>query len=159
MKFKGRFKIVIHDKFGHIKAKLSFPNGVVNEGKDKILDVMFHGVSQIATWYIGLIDGSSPSLSNADTLASKSWTENQNYSEGARQTWVENAASGQEITTNTPATFSISVDSQTIDGIFIASDSTKGGTSGTLWSTALFGTAQELDNGDTLKVEYELAVS
>ena len=39
-----------------------FPNAIVNEGKNKLLNVMFHGVTAIGTWYMGLIDltGYSP---------------------------------------------------------------------------------------------------
>jgi len=160
MRFKGNFKISIFDKSGRLKDTFYAPNGVVNEGKDKILDVMFHGTSQITTWYIGLINGASPTLNPSDTMASHAgWTENQNYSEGARQTWDESAASGQEIVSNSESTFSINTNGQTIGGIFITSNNTKGGTSGTLWSTAAFGTAKSLDNGDTLKVEYEIAVN
>ena len=159
MKFKGRFKVNIFDKEGRLKDTFYVPNGVVNVGKDKILDVMFHGTAAITTWYIGLINGASPTLSPSDTMASHpGWTENQNYSEGVRQTWDESAASGQEIVSNSESTFSINTNGQTIGGIFITSDNTKGGTLGTLWSTAAFGAAKSLDNGDTLKVEYEIAV-
>jgi len=164
MKIKGRFKVSIFDKSGKLKEILRIPNGVVNDGLIKILDVMFHGDSQISTWYIGLINGSSPVLAATDVMISHpGWTENQNYSEGTRQAWVEAAAalvSGTvKMLTTTEATFSINTNGQTIGGIFITSDNTKGGTTGILWSTAAFGTAKSLDNGDTLKVEYEIAVS
>ena len=163
MKIKGRFKVSIYDKSGKLKEILRIPNGVVNDGLIKILDVMFHGDSQISTWYIGLINGSSPVLAATDVMIlHPGWTENDKYT-GARQAWVEAAAalvSGTvKMLTTTEATFSIDTNGQTIGGIFITSDSTKGGTTGILWSTAAFGTAKSLDNGDTLKVEYEIAVS
>lgn len=160
MKFKGRFKVKIFDKTGKLKDVCEFSNGIVDVGKDAILDVMFGAVAKPTDWYIGLLNGASPTLSDADTMASHAgWTENQNYSEGVRQTWDEAAASGQEMISNTVAVFSIDTDTQTIGGLFIVDDNTKGGAGGTLWSTALFGSAKNLDNGDTLKVEYELTVT
>ena len=160
MKLKGRFKVKIFDKTGRLKDKFDLHNGIVDVGKDKILDVMFGAVAKPTDWYIGLLDGASPTLSDADTMASHAgWSENQNYSEAVRQTWDEAAASGEEMVSNSEATFSIDTDTQTIGGLFIVDDSTKGGAGGTLWSTGLFDSAKNLDDGDTLKVEYEISVS
>ena len=164
MKFKGIFRVSIFDKGGKLKESFHIPNGVVNDGLIKILDVMFHGDSQISTWYIGLIDGSSPTLADTDVMVlHPGWAENQNYSEANRQAWTEAAAaldSGTvKMLTATEATFNINDNDQTIGGIFITSDSSPGGTDGILWSTAAFGTAKSLDSGDTLKVEYESSAS
>ena len=159
MKFKGKFKVVHRDKSGKVKGKYAFNNGVVNVGIDMILDAMFHGGSASGTWYIGLIDADGYSaIAAGDTMSSHAgWTELTTYSEATREEWLENAASGQEITTATPAQFSINADNSNIKGLFIIDDNTKGGSAGTLWSTALFDSTIDLGNGDTLDVEYEIA--
>lgn len=160
--FKGRFKIVHTDKGGRIKGIYYVKNGVVNVGLDKILDVMFGAVSKPTDWYIGLIDNDSYSaLAASDTMASHPGWPNEftDYDEGTRQTWDEKAASGQEMTTNTPAVFTIDTDDSEIKGLFIVDNNIKGGSSDTLWSTALFDDVVELDDDDTLKVEYELSAS
>ncbi len=165
MKFKGLFKISHYGKDGELKAKYRVPNGIVNDGKIKILDVMFNADAQIDPWYFGLIDGAAtPILAAIDVMLLHSgWTENQNYSEGVRQTWVEAAAaldgSDVKMKTTTEATFTINSNGQKIAGLFITSDSAHSpGNTGILWSTALFDSVKNLDNGDTLKVEYEITV-
>jgi hypothetical protein len=48
----------------------------------------------------------------------------------------------------------------TVKGLFLISDSTKGGTTGTLFSTAAFtGGTQAVNSGDTLKVTYTVAAT
>ncbi len=54
---RGRF-VVEHFRKGEKIGHYEFPNGIANEGKNKLLDVMFHGVSAITTWWLGLIDNS-----------------------------------------------------------------------------------------------------
>ena len=51
---RGRF-VVEHFRSGEKIGRYEFPNGITNEGKNKLLDVMFHGVSAITTWWLGMI--------------------------------------------------------------------------------------------------------
>jgi len=158
MKLKGRFDIEIFSKEGVLLKTLTIPNGIVNEGKDHILDTQFHGGTPVDPWYIGLIDNSGgPVLNAADTLASHAgWAEFTNYV-GNRKEWDEAAASGQVMSSANPAVFTLSGDGD-IAGIFIASVST--GSAGVLWSTAIFeGGVESLLNGAVLKVNYTLEVS
>ena len=46
LRFKGRFDVRIFDKNGRLKYVLTARNGVVNDGKDKILGVMFNAVTR-----------------------------------------------------------------------------------------------------------------
>ena len=65
----GRF-VVEHFRKGEKIGHYEFPNGIANEGKNKLLDVMFHGVSAITTWWLGLIGNSGYSaLAAGDTYA------------------------------------------------------------------------------------------
>ena len=164
MKFKGRFKIKHYGKDGKLKDKFTIKNAIVNIGKIQILDVMFHGVAASDPWYIGLIDGAStPTLAATDAmLLHPGWTEFDDYSEADRQEWDEDEAAvdGSNIVmpSANEATFSIDNDGSEIAGLFIVDDDAKLGTAGILWSTALFGSVKNLDNGDTLKVTYEITV-
>lgn len=160
LNLKGRFQIELFDKDGNFKGTYDMPNGIVNEGKDKILDVMFNDDTQIAnsSWYIGLIDLSGFSaLADTDTMASHSgWNEFTSYSEANRVAWGSGSAASQSVTNATPATFNIS-GSGTVKGVFVTSNNTKGGTSGLLWATALFAADVPVSNGDQLKITYTVS--
>lgn len=156
---KGKFRVSHLDKGGNLKGVYDFPNGIVDEGLDSILDIMFHGSSQITTWYIGMVDNSGyTAFSDADTLSSHSgWSENTNYTEANRVTWPEDAASSRAITNSTTADFSVNA-SGNMKGVFISSNNVKAtGNTGTLWATAAFSSVVAVSNGDTLKVTYTVS--
>jgi hypothetical protein len=169
---KGRY-VVEHWRDGKRINEYHFNNGITNEGKNTLLDVMFHGTTQVSTWYLGLIDNANYSaLADDDTYddvdqAGNGWDEFKNYTTGAnatvRPTWAEDAASGQSITNSTVAVYDIT-GSGTVKGLFlcggVASCSDKGdhATGGILWATALFGSGDvAVQNGDQLKVTYTVS--
>jgi hypothetical protein len=166
---RGRF-VVEHWRNGKRINEYHFPNGITTEGKNKLLDVMFHQATQIATWYLSLIDNSGyTALAAGDTYvninqAGNGWDEFTNYTSGgsgtARPEWTEDAASAGQITNSTVAVFDIT-GSGTVKGVFlvggIAGANTKGdhAAGGTLWATALFTSGDvPVQNGDQLKVTY-----
>ena len=154
---RGKFKAQ-HIRDGKVIGEYDFPNGIVDVGLNSILGIMFHADTQITTWYLGLIDNSGFSaLANADTMSSHAgWNEFTTYSQANRPTWTPGAASGRSITNGTTVDFSIT-GSGTIKGIFVTSNNTKGGTTGTLWATAAFSSNVSVVNGDTLKVTYTVS--
>lgn len=139
---------------GHYVAK----NAITDAGLNSLLGIMFHSDTQITTWYIGLVDNAGFSaFANADTMGSHSgWVESVAYSDSTRIAWGPGASSARSITNSSPATFNVNA-TATIHGIFITSISTKGGTTGTLWSTAAFGSNVLVNNGDQLKVTYSIS--
>jgi hypothetical protein len=149
---KGRIHAELYDKEGNLKWEGDADNSVTNQGKNSWLGIMFHNDTQIAAWYIGIMDNSGWTAEAAtDTLASHSgWNEFTNYS-GNRQAWGPSASSGQSITNGTPVQFTMT-GSGTLKGILVASVAS--GTSGTLWSTADFGSTVPVNSGDVLKVSY-----
>ncbi len=156
LELKGRYK-VDHMRGGLLIATYEIFNDIVNEGKNLLFDVMFNGTTPITTWYIGLISlvGFS-ALAAADTLVSHSgWTEFTAYSQANRVSWGSGAAASQAITNASAATFDMT-GGGTVKGIFIPSNNTKGGTTGKLWSTALFTADVPVVNGDQLKITYTL---
>lgn len=151
---RGRFKVQ-HIRDGKVLSEQEFPNGIVDVGLNKLLDVMFHGTSPITTWYLGLIDNAGFSaLAAGDTMASHAgWAEATGYS-GNRKEWTEGAATARAITNSATVDFSMT-GTATIKGVFLNSDDT--GTSGTLWATAAFASNVSVVNGDTLKVTYTVS--
>lgn len=169
---KGQFSFE-HVRDGKVLRRETFNNGITNEGKDFLLDVMFHAVAAKSTWYIGLIDNDGyTALAAADTYdnidqAGNGWDEFPDYTDpansdnaGTRPAWTEGAAASQSITNGTQVTFDITA-TGTVKGFFIAggtnaqtkSDHTASGN--ILWSTALFsGGDVAVANGDELKVTY-----
>ena len=155
----GSYVIEHRDSDDNLKAMYDFPNGIVDVGMNKLLDVMFHGDTQITTWYIGLVDNSGFSaFADADTLSSHAgWSEFTSYTESNRVTWQEDAASSRSISNSTTADFSINATGN-LKGIFVSSNNVKAtGNTGTLWSTAAFSSVVATANGDTLKVTYTVS--
>ena len=151
---KGKF-IVEHFRGEEKIGEYEFPNGIVDAGLNSILGIMFHADTQITAWYIGLIDNSGFSaLANGDTLASHAgWNEFTSYT-GNRLAWGPGASSARSITNGSTVNFPIT-GSGTLKGIFVSDHAT--GTTGTLWSTAAFGSTVAVTNGDTLKVTYTVS--
>ncbi|MFL5900883.1 MAG: hypothetical protein ACJ75S_06755 [Solirubrobacterales bacterium] len=131
-------------------------NLVTTAGKNDALDKYLAGSAYTAAWYLGLIDSTSYSaVAVGDTSASHSgWTENTGYTQGARPTTAWSAASAGSKALSSALTFSINANA-TVKGCFLISNSTKGGTTGILYSAGLFtGGDKVVQNGDTLNVSY-----
>lgn len=154
---RGKF-LVEHIRNGVVIGSFFLPNGITDVGLNSILNVQFDSAAQITTWYIGLVDNASFSaFATADTMASHTgWLESTAYSESVRQTWGAGTASARSITNASAATFSINA-SATLKGVFITSNSTKSGTTGTLWSTAAFASTVSVINGDSMKITYTVS--
>jgi len=158
----GVFDVVCVGADGREKWRDQARNMITDVALNNILDVYFHGTAATTTWYVGLIHSTNYAAGPAagDTMASHAgWEEGTEYSESTRQEWQEGAASSQQITNATSADFSINA-TATMKGLFLTSSSTKGGTSGTLWSSVLFsGGDQAVGNGDVLKVTYTVTAA
>lgn len=172
---RGHFNVE-HWRDGKLLAIYDFDNGITNEGKDHLLNVMFHGTTATATWYLGLIDNDGyTALAAGDTYdaidqAGNQWDEFADYTDannsnnaGTRPAWPEDAASGQTITNTSVAIYNIT-DSGTVKGVFAVggtnaqtkSDHTASGNY--LWATALFNSGDvPVGNGDQLKVTYSVS--
>ena len=148
------YEIVCKDPEGNVKWIERNHNIVTTAGLNDVIDVYLRNQTQTASWFVGLTDG-TPTVAAGDTMSSHAgWTEVTAYDESVRQTLTLAAASsGSASNSASVATFTISTNSTTIGGAFITSDSTKSGTSGTLFSVAAFtGGDKSADDGDTLEV-------
>ena len=131
-------------------------NLVTTVGKNNALDNHLSGSAYTAAWFLGLVDGAAPTFNATDTMASHAgWTENQNYSQATRVAAAWSAASAASKAFSSALAFSINAAAQTISGCFLTSVSTKGGTTGTLYSAGAFtGGNQVIGAGSTLNVTY-----
>ena len=122
-------------------------NGIVDDGIHYVLDRFTDvGTPAAKTWYAGLIDNSGfTGLSDSDTHASHSgWTENTDYSEGARQTLSFSAAATRSISDS--VSFSINA-TVTIEGLFVSDASQRKHPDGKLHSFRLIGIINTIKKG------------
>lgn len=159
--------VLEHWRDGKLLEKRRICNLITDEGKNKLLDVMFHQVAALATWYLGLVDNANFSaVAAGDTYAqingTNGWDEFTAYSESTRGEWTEGAAASKSMTNAAPVVFNIT-SAGVVYGLFVAgganastkSDNTAGNV---LWSAAGFsGGAVTVGNGDQLKVTYTIS--
>lgn len=161
----GVFLFKCYDKDGNLKWEDSVHNLVVNVGLKDMNDKYFIGSGYTAAWYIGLVNASpTPSYAAGDTAASHAgWAEVTSYSQSTRPQATFGAATTADPSvisnSGSPATFSIT-GTVTVAGAFLISDSTKGGTSGILFSASNFQApgSRSVVNGDTLTVTYQFSL-
>lgn len=139
--------------------KWSFENLVTTVGKNDLLDKYFAGSTYTAAWYLGLISSVSYGVGPAagDTMASHSgWTEAgatnaPNYSSGTRPSINFSTAAAAGSKTAAAAVSYTFSNGGTVKGAFIASNSTKDGTTGILYSAGTF-TDKTVAASDVLNV-------
>ena len=153
LKLSGRYEVECFGQDGKLKWKDEIQNLVTNAGEDHALDSTLAGGTQITSWFVGLTD-SAPTTAEGDTMSSHAgWTEVTAYSEAARQAFTAGTVSGQSVDNSaSKAAFSIN-GTATVGGAFLVSNSTKSGTTGTLYSVGAFtGGDKPVSDGDTLNV-------
>lgn len=157
----GEFSLAAYDRprGSRRRRKLweqTLRNGVTTPGLADLLSVAFAAGTQKPAWYVGLIDNASFSaVSSSDTSASHAgWVELTGYTAGARPQWSPTVTNALAVNA-TPLEF-VPSGSIAVKGLFVASVSTKGGTTGILWSTAVLAAVRNLAAGQALEVIYRL---
>lgn len=140
---------------GLLVAKFRITNAATTEGLNYLLGAGFKGASATSTWYLGLINGSGyTAVAAADTMSSHAgWTENTAYSQSTRPTWSAGTVASASLPTSSASAYTVNADG-TVRGIFVTSNSTKSGTTGTLWATAVEASNRSVTNGQSLQVYY-----
>jgi hypothetical protein len=159
---KTHYKVECYSKkTGKLKWVDEFDNLVVNEGLDDNLDKYFKGSGYTSAFYVGLTDG-TPTPAAGDTMASHAgWAEVTDYDEAARQTLTLGSVSSQSVDNSaSKAVFTIDTNSTTVGGAFVTTNSTKGGSTGTLYGIGAFtGGDKSLDDDDVLNVTVTLTAA
>jgi hypothetical protein len=154
----GVFKVVCHAADGSVRWEDDLSNLVVTIGKNDLLNQYFRGSAYNAAFFVGL--KAAGSISAADTMSSKSWTEITAYSNATRPAFTAAVPSaGSTNNSASPAVFNIN-GTATVGGCFIVTGtgaSTKGATTGTLFSATDFAVARSVLSGDTLTVTYTIS--
>jgi len=160
-------KIAVHGVYqgqiiraGEVVDEFEDHNLVVNEGLNNLLSVYFNGGGQTTTWYMGVFEGNYTPVATvtAATIASAA-TETTAYVSGTRPEYVEAAPSSQSITNSASRASFVFNATKTIYGAFLVSTSTKGGTSGVLFSAARFSASKAVESGDELLLTYTFTAS
>jgi len=129
-------------------------NLIVTTGLNLILN------SGLGTLYMGLINASpTPSIVAGDTMASHAgWAETHTtYNEATRPQWSYSVTNGVASAANVNFNFTGTV---TVHGLFMTSNNTKGGTTGTLLSAAAFSQGnRSFQNGQFLQGSFTLTLT
>jgi len=153
LKATGRFHLFQGHSWKSRLWDIEFPNIATLLGLSSMQNVNYRGTTPITAWYIGVISatGYSTPLSS-DTISSKPWTEWTDYS-GNRPQWSPDAAVNGVLTNSTYATLTPSA-STAIQGLFIVSDNTRGGTTGLLDATGVLASSRTVTSGTPLQLRY-----
>lgn len=145
---------------GEVVDEFEFENLVVNQGINSMLNVYLNAQAGITNWFMGIFQGNYTPVAGdtAATIATNA-TECSSYTSSTRPQWQQAAASGQAITNAaTRATFTFNA-SVTVYGAFLISNNVIGGTTGTLFSAAMFGAAKAVVTDDQLLLTYQFSMS
>ncbi len=132
-------------------------NICTDEGLNRLLDVMFHGTTQLTTWYVGIFETNTTPAAGT-TYATPVFTESTAYDEATRPEYVEAASSGKSLTNSAnKATFTISSTKTIYGGCLVAGGtaaSTKGDKAGggVMYSASLFGSSKSVVDDDIIRV-------
>lgn len=135
-------------------------NLLVNTGRNEYLERLWKASGYTAQHYLGLIDGPSPTIAAADTMASHAgWTEFTEYAEAVSTlrpnlTAALGSVASQSLTTSSPIEYLINDDGLDVNGAFTSTAGAKGGTTGTLITAGVFSQGNRtVNDGDTLAVD------
>lgn len=162
----GVFTIQCFDSAGNLKWEDQNHNLVVNGGLQDMNAQYFKGAGYTATWYIGLYGASATNDPAAgDTPASHAgWTEITPYSNATRPIATFGTATTADPSvidnSGSPAQFNINA-TAVVGGAFLINESTKGGTTGILFSASDFASPGDraVASGDTLNITYEFSLN
>jgi hypothetical protein len=161
----GVYRIECVDKDGNLKWSAESHNLVVNVGLQDMNTQYFKGSSYTAAWYLGLYGAAaSNNPAASDTMSSHGgWTEITPYSNATRPaaTFGTATTADPSVISNSasPAQYTINA-TATVGGAFLISNSTKGGSTGILFSASDFQSPGDrtVASGDTLNVTYTFSL-
>lgn len=146
---------------GEIIDKWQEPNICVDEGLNKLLDVMFHAVTAVNPWYIAIFEDDVTPVAGT-TYATPVYTECTAYTGTDRPIFNESAASSKSLSnTANKAEFTMNA-TKTIYGASLVSFITAGDTAevgAVMYCASKFSASKAVVNLDVLKVTVTLTSS
>jgi hypothetical protein len=156
---KNLYRVECLGADGKTKWIEEFGNLVVDEGLDDLLSQYAKGSGYTASHFVGLTDGTPTPAAGDDMTTHAGWAEIADYDEGTREVLTLGTVSSQSVdNAASKASFAINA-SVTVGGVFVCTNSTKSGTSGTLYSIGAFAADKVLTSGDTLNVTVTLTTA
>lgn len=154
-----------YDKNGNLKwGEYNVHNTITDEGFNAWLNIMFHGATQITTWYIIPVETDTTAATTM-TYAVPGFTEWDGYSEANRQAFVGAAASSQSITNSANKAVYTSTETKTLYGGALVGGGTAADTisdttgGGTLFCYSKFSSGKPVENTDTFKIYCTISVA
>ena len=139
-------------------------NLVVNEGLAHLLNVAMGTTAKPAGYYLALFSGATApaanwTAANFSSVAAEIVSMGEGYTSATRPQWTPQNTSTNSIDNfNAVAKVTIATSSQlTVTGAAMLTNSTKGGTTGTLISASKFTAARVFQNGDEYEIGYRLS--
>lgn len=152
----GQFRVECFDlATGRVVWREKFHNAATLGGMTANFQDFFMGGAQKTSWFLGLIDNDGyAGVDEDDTMSSHAgWAEATAYQSATRPQWAPLACAAGIITNSSQVVYT-ATGAMSLKGFFVASNSTKGGTTGTLWATALFNAVRTLSAQHGLRVTY-----
>ena len=161
----SRWNFECYDKDGNLKwEELDRPNIITDEGFNALLNIMFHGATQITTWYIVPVETDTTAATTM-TYAVPVFTEWDGYSELTRQEFVEAASTAKSITNSANKATYTSTETKTLYGGALVGGGTHASTisdtagGGTLFCYAKFSAGKAVENTDTFKIYCTISIA
>lgn len=135
------------------------PNLTLDAALTDNLSVYFNDGTKKTSWYIGLkATNETPEADWTAASVDVDFTEFTDYDEATRELWDNGTPAAKQVdNSTTPAEFNISgivAEPADLWGGFLISDSTKNGTTGTMWACSNLAVARSIYNDDIVKVIY-----
>ena len=154
----SRWNFECYRKDGTLRwAELDRPNIITDEGFNAWLNIMFHGATQITTWYIFPVETDTTAATTM-TYAVPVFTEWDGYSELTRQAFVEAESTAKSTTNSANKATYTSTETKTLYGGALVGGGTAADTisdtagGGTLFCYSKFSAGKPVENTDTFKI-------
>ena len=161
----SRWNFECYRKDGTLRwAELDRPNIITDQGFNAWLNIMFHGATQITTWYIFPVETDTTAATTM-TYAVPVFTEWDGYSELTRQEFVEAESTAKSITNSANKATYTSTESKTLYGGALVGGGTAADTisdtagGGTLFCYSKFSSGKPVENTDTFKIYSTISVA
>jgi len=161
----SRWNFECYRKDGTLRwAELDRPNIITNEGLNAWLNIMFHGATQITTWYIFPVE-TDTAAAGTMTYAVPVFTEWDGYSELTRQEFVEAESTAQSLTNSASKAVYTSTETKTLYGGALVGGGTDADTisdtagGGTLFCYAKFSAGKPVEATDTFKISSTISIA